>query len=146
MATALAAARIDPEALAALDVCMKRMDTAPDLDELVEADIEFHDIIARATGNELLGSLLQALSGRTARARLWHGMSADRVLERTREDHRAIHDALASRDPELARAVAGVHIARGEKWLRDTLGAQNSDAEAAADVANGTSDGARSAR
>jgi hypothetical protein len=37
------------------------------------------------------------------------------------EEHRSIFDAIARRDPEMARTWATVHIAGVEEWLRSTL-------------------------
>jgi GntR family transcriptional regulator, transcriptional repressor for pyruvate dehydrogenase complex len=41
--------------------------------------------------------------------------------ERTLDEHRAILDALASGDPEVARSWATVHIASVEQWLAPVL-------------------------
>ena len=39
------------------------------------------------------------------------------ALARTLAEHRAILDALAAHDPEVARSWATVHIADVEQWL-----------------------------
>src|SRR5207245_3924455 len=96
---------------------------AQGVEELVEADVAFHAVIARATGNPVLTSLLASLATRTLRVRLWHGRTADDALEVTREEHRRIYEAIMQGDPELARAAAPAHIAIGERWLRAPLAA-----------------------
>ncbi len=57
------------------------------------------------------------------RARVWRGLTEEGAVGRTREQHRAIYDAIAARRPDLAHSWATVHIAGVEQWLSDTLGA-----------------------
>lgn len=110
-ATALAAARVDAESLSKLEACLKRMEAAGNIEELVAADDEFHGLIFDATGNATLAALARSLSGRTFRARLWRGIEDETAMERTRAGHRAIYEALVACDPELAHAAATTHIA-----------------------------------
>ena len=69
----------------------------------------------------MLCSLLETLSGPTTRARIWRGLTQSGAKERTLAEHRAILDALAARDPEVARSWATVHIASVEEWLASVL-------------------------
>jgi len=117
-AAALAAARIDEVGKKELALSLDQMRDAQGVEELVEADVAFHAVIARATGNPVLISLLATLSLRMHRVRLWHGRAADNALDVTREEHRRIYEAIMQGDPELARAAATAHIASGERWLR----------------------------
>jgi DNA-binding FadR family transcriptional regulator len=48
-------------------------------------------------------------------------------VERTLQEHHAIHRAIKARDPEAARSWATVHIAGVEEWLRQILFAQPTD-------------------
>src|SRR6266480_4147155 len=125
-AAALAAARIDEKEKLDLGQILDRMRAAQTVEELVEADVAFHALIAKAAGNAVLTSLLASLSTRTMRIRLWHGRAADDALYETRAEHRRIYEAIIAGDPELARAVATAHIASGERWLRTQLTAGNS--------------------
>lgn len=120
-AAALAAGRIRAEGKAELAAILDRMRRAETVEELVEADVAFHAVIAKAAGNAVLASLLASLSTRTMRVRLWHGRAADDALDETREEHRRIYEAIVAGDPELARAAATAHIASGERWLRAQL-------------------------
>ena len=86
-------------------------------DELVANDVEFHRRISACSGNTVLCSLLETLSGPTTRARIWRGLTQAGTKERTLAEHRAILEALASHDPEVARSWATVHIAGVEQWL-----------------------------
>lgn len=117
-ATALAAGRISPEGLLRLEETLERMDSAGSVEELVEADDDFHRTIAEATGNAALAAFLQNLHGRTLRARVWHGLAEEGALDRTRVSHRAIYAAVSNRDAELARSAATMHIAEVEAWFR----------------------------
>jgi GntR family transcriptional regulator, transcriptional repressor for pyruvate dehydrogenase complex len=91
------------------------------VDELVAADLEFHRQIALGARNSVLASLVDNMSAPTTRARVWRGMTEPRALERTLDEHRAIYRAIMSRDADLARSWATVHIAGIESWLRTAL-------------------------
>ena len=120
-AAAMAAVRMDEDARARLRAELDRMRAAEGVEELVEADMAFHAEIAAAAGNAVLRSLLDGLAARTMRVRLWRGQADARAIADTLADHVRIHDAIASRDPELSRAAAAAHIAAGELWLRQNL-------------------------
>jgi GntR family transcriptional repressor for pyruvate dehydrogenase complex len=136
-AAALAAVRITGEGLAELCRQLDRMIAATTVEELVEADVAFHALIARASGNSVLSSLLDSLAARTMRARIWRGLADADALDQTRTEHVRIYRAIEARDPDLARATATVHIANGESWQREHL----AQAGAAEVVADGDADG-----
>jgi DNA-binding FadR family transcriptional regulator len=129
-AAALAAGRADDETVERLHRLVLRMEAATSVPELADTDVEFHRTIAEAAGNPLLTSLLDNLSSETIRTRVWHLITGLGVAEVTKVEHRAIYEALRARDPDLARATAATHIARGEAWLQRLL-----DHEAEASVA-----------
>src|SRR5436305_6299252 len=113
---ALAAGRIDVQEKVELAQILERMGEAKNVEELVESDVAFHAVVARAAGNAVLTSLLASLATRTMRARLWHGREADGALDETRDEHRRIYEAIMAGDPELARANATADIASRERW------------------------------
>jgi DNA-binding FadR family transcriptional regulator len=123
-AAALASVRMDDADRQALKVQLDRMIAAQAVDELVEADAAFHALIAKASGNSVLSSLLESLSSRTMRARLLRGRMGQQALDETRAEHTQIFEAVTGRDPELARTTAAAHVATGERWFRSTLGAE----------------------
>lgn len=124
-ATSVAALRITDDQLAELALVLQQMqERADDADGLMQADIAFHRLVTSSTGNETLVSLLDGLSGRTVRARVWRGIVEGNVTQTTIDEHRAIFDALAARDPALAGAAALVHVNTSESWLRARLGTQ----------------------
>jgi DNA-binding FadR family transcriptional regulator len=121
-ATAMAALRMSDEAIVALRAQLDAIDQAPSIDDLVSADMEFHRAIANGSGNAVIGSLLDSLSGPTQRARVWRGLTQTGAVERTMAEHHAIVDAIAAREPDVARSWSTVHIAGIELWLREALG------------------------
>ncbi|MFD7861178.1 FadR/GntR family transcriptional regulator [Streptomyces sp. NPDC057682] len=120
-ATAMAALRIEEERIDALDAQLDALGAHPSVEELVAADLEFHRSIVGASGNTVLCSLLDGLSGPTTRARVWRGLTQEDAVSRTLHEHRAILAALRDRDAEAARSWATVHVASVEQWLRSTL-------------------------
>lgn len=122
-ATAAAALRITDSQLEHLAMLLEKMwETAPDAEKMVQHDIEFHLAIVAANGNESLTSVLDGLSGRTARARVWRHLIEADAAANTQAEHQAIYDALAARDPELARAAALMHVNTSAKWLQRVIG------------------------
>jgi DNA-binding FadR family transcriptional regulator len=119
--TEMAALKMPMEDIQGLAELLDSLGDAPTMDELVESDLEFHRRIAAGSGNAVLASLVETLSGRTQRARNWRGLTQEGAVERTLGEHRAIQQALARRQPGIAGALATVHVAGVEQWLRDTL-------------------------
>jgi len=122
-ATGLAAARITGDRLAELAGLLSKMRAAArDAELLIGYDAAFHRTVAIATGNESLASLLEGLSGRTLRARMWRGVTTnDKVAAQTIAEHERIYRALCARDQNLAQSVALVHVDTSESWLRALL-------------------------
>ncbi|MDF9812280.1 FadR/GntR family transcriptional regulator [Streptomyces sp. SPB162] len=120
-ATAMAALRIPETELDVLQGKLDALGPEPSVEELVASDLEFHRGIVQASGNSVLCSLLDGLSGPTTRARVWRGLTQQDAVSRTLHEHQAILSALRDRDAEAARSWATVHIASVEQWLRSTL-------------------------
>ncbi|MFF9143940.1 FadR/GntR family transcriptional regulator [Streptomyces sp. NPDC014861] len=121
-AAALAARTMSDEDIAALDELLSRLTGDVSLEELIDNDLEFHRRLAAGSGNKVLGSLIDGLSGPTARARIWRGLTEEGAVEHTRQQHRAILDAVAARRPDAAQAWMTIHIGGVEQWLRGTVG------------------------
>jgi DNA-binding FadR family transcriptional regulator len=120
-AAALAAQRMAGPDIDKLQMLLDELGAEPTVEALVANDLEFHRRIATGAGNTVLSSLIDGLSGPITRARIWRGLSQGGAVEKVREQHQAIHDALAAREPERARAWATIHIAGVEEWLRRAL-------------------------
>jgi GntR family transcriptional repressor for pyruvate dehydrogenase complex len=121
-ATALAALHMSDDDIAELGTLLGELADSPTVEALVANDLQFHRKIADGSGNPVLCSLLDSLSGPTARARIWRGLTQEGAVAKTREQHSAIYEAIAAREPELARSWATVHVAGVEQWLRNALG------------------------
>jgi len=121
-ATAAAAGRISERQLDELDDLLRSMrGVAADAEKLMQCDIAFHRAVVAATGNETLTSLLDGLSSRTVRARIWRGLVLGDVAQNTIDEHEAIYVALKARDQSLAQAAALMHVNTSESWLRAVL-------------------------
>lgn len=123
-AAGMAAGRISDEELTALRKLVDRDVAIGSIEELVENDLDFHAQIVQISGNSYLGALVESLSSKTVRARVWRGLTQSSAVSQTLEEHRAIVDALGARDGPLAQSLAVAHIAGVERWLRENaLGA-----------------------
>ncbi|MFF5442132.1 FadR/GntR family transcriptional regulator [Streptomyces achromogenes] len=122
MATGLAAVRMRQEDLDALGKILEEMRAARDDAELlIQYDTAFHRTVTAGTGNETLTSLLEGLSSRTIRARVWRGLIEGNASHITLAEHEAIYAALRARDQLLAQSCAMVHVNTSEAWLRAVL-------------------------
>jgi DNA-binding FadR family transcriptional regulator len=117
-ATALAARAATDDDIAQVGALVDELGEDPGIEALVAHDIDFHNRIAATTGNAYLASLLESLSSRTVRARVWRGITEGGSVARTIGEHRAIVEAMRGRDPELAAALMVAHVAGVEEWLR----------------------------
>lgn len=117
-ATALAALRIDEDALAELETLLDRMRSAESEEALVQMDSDFHAVVAAASGNVTLASMLGGVSIRTTRSRIWRGIIEDEAKSQTIAQHAEILRALREGDPTLGEAAALVHVATTEASVR----------------------------
>ena len=113
----LAALLASPEELATLERLVDEMPNLDEIEAFVENDLEFHRVIAVASRNDVVVALLDNLSSRTTRARVWRGLTQSRAYERTVEEHRAIYEALAAKRGDIASAVMTAHISSVAAWL-----------------------------
>jgi GntR family transcriptional repressor for pyruvate dehydrogenase complex len=121
-ATGLAAERITDDGLAGLEARLRAMNEAGfDVERQVAADAAFHRDIYAATGNQTLLSILDGLSSRTLRARIWRGVVEADAISETLDQHRTIFAALVARDRPLAEAASLIHVNTSEAWLRDVM-------------------------
>ena len=135
-ATAIAAVRAQPEQIEELERALEGMEAASTSEELSVCDIAFHRTVVNATGNATLTSLIENLWGGTIRARLWRSIVDEGAVERTRDWHRLMYNAIVARDPEAAHAADLLHLTESERWLRQLLSADEARdaAQAAVDA------------
>jgi DNA-binding FadR family transcriptional regulator len=121
-AAALAAHFATPEELATLERLVEEMPDCESIESFVDNDIQFHRVIATASRNNVVVALLDNLSSRTTRARVWRGSTEMGANERTVEEHRAIYEALVAHRGDIAAALSTAHIANVESWLQHATG------------------------
>jgi GntR family transcriptional regulator, transcriptional repressor for pyruvate dehydrogenase complex len=116
-AAAMAALRITAGEIEAIQQVIDASNPGDSPEVYLENDIEFHRLIGIASGNSVLASLIEGLSGPTNRARIWRGRTQTGAQERTLAEHKAILDALVAGEPGLASASMIIHVAGVELWL-----------------------------
>ncbi|MCU1675781.1 MAG: GntR family transcriptional regulator [Frankiales bacterium] len=127
-ATGLAARNVTPESLAELEKCLEAMRrSGGNLEKLVFHDAEFHAQVAAASGNMTLLSILNGISSRTFRARVWHGIDDATAIPRTIAEHERILEAITMGDAELAQAAALAHVATTEAFLHRVTATSGDD-------------------
>ncbi|MER6569045.1 FadR/GntR family transcriptional regulator [Streptomyces sp. NPDC001093] len=137
-ATALAATRISDDQLVEVKRHLDAMREArDDVEQLNAHDAAFHRAVISATGNDSLLTLLEGISGRTLRARIWRGLVDDQAAGRTLAEHEAIFTALSTRDAFLSQATALLHVNNTEQWLREHLRSSESPATGTAGLRRG---------
>lgn len=114
-AAGLAALHITDEdvqhARAALDESARALTAEPlDRDRLAAADVAFHAVVARASGNAVLAALIDGIAGRTSQRRAGGGVHDDGLEDRTFVEHEAILAAIVARDPDRARLRMATHL------------------------------------
>ena len=117
-----AASRISDEELATAEevlVQMELMLNQETIDHIavMEADVEFHRVIAQASGNTTLSALIDGLASRTVRARMWRALHKEGVERLLTPSTRAVLSALISRDPVATRLRMGAHLLNVEQYL-----------------------------
>lgn len=117
-AASMAAQHMTSDDTAELAAILAELDDDATVEALVANDLRFHQRIAEGSGNPVLASLLDTMSAPTTRARIWRGLTQQGAVQRTREQHTAIYEAIAAGQPDIARAWATVHVADVENWLR----------------------------
>ncbi|MEO7016755.1 MAG: FadR/GntR family transcriptional regulator [Leifsonia sp.] len=83
---------------------------------IMDADIAFHRLIAKASQNPALEALIEALSSRTVRTRMWRSISEGGATSNTERQHAAILQAVASGDPDRARLMMSIHLLGVEEF------------------------------
>jgi GntR family transcriptional repressor for pyruvate dehydrogenase complex len=121
MTARLAAQRRRSEDLSALKSALDDMSAARDDMEFHDADVRFHHLLAVASGNRLIvlifegfASLVRELRIRATVGRRSRGEGFEPIFRA----HRAIFEAVTSRDPNAAEAAMLKHLRQTEESLR----------------------------
>jgi len=108
LATGLACQRVDPPALRRLKRAVTeaaRALASGNINQAADANVRFHQEIVTLAGNGLLLSMLHQLEDRL-RWLFRQNEDWDRLLH----EHRRLYEAIASGDPERARACSVEHV------------------------------------
>ena len=117
---ALAATRRTEADVAALERHLSEMRQAhegSDLEAFVAADIAFHDVIFRATGNVFVGVIFDPLA-RVMRVKREQTSAVPQIQANAIAQHAAVLEAVASGDPERARIAMDAHMTQTSDDLR----------------------------
>ncbi len=115
----LACERITPEDTERLKLACETFEAAVrtrDIKKVAQADVELHDIIAQATGNQRLVQLINNLSEQMYRYRFEYIKDISQH-QRLIDEHRMIYDSIVKKDKEAASQAAHVHIDNQKKAI-----------------------------
>jgi len=125
-AAGLAASRATADDIANVEVALIAFEVAVnDVGLADNADFNFHMAIAKATGNEFYVSILASLnsaikSGMQVALNITKGGSPGRI-QKIREEHRAIFEAIATGDANAADLSMRYHIHRARTRVTDHM-------------------------
>lgn len=105
--------RTDAEATALLALVDAMARGADDLDETTAHDIAFHTLIAQASRNQLFQQIVSSFAPlmEVAVPTAWQTRETDEERRNVLARHRDVANAIAERDPDLARAAMEEHFA-----------------------------------
>lgn len=120
----LAASRRSTAQVTEMEAVLKKMQAGSIPEEnSVNADVQFHLLIAQATGNRYFVEILSHLGNtiipraRLNTAKLAHDEPAT-YLGRVNREHEDIFNAILRQDPEAARAAMRTHLSNSRERLR----------------------------
>jgi GntR family transcriptional regulator, transcriptional repressor for pyruvate dehydrogenase complex len=125
-AAGLAATRGSPDQHAAITAALEEMRGIEKwADKGVDADLEFHRAVARATGNDyvarVVGFVSEHMRDSIMATRRRPDASVSDIVEITIAEHEAIHDAILARDAAAARGAMERHIINAARRVGITL-------------------------
>ena len=115
--------RIDERQLQELKEAARNFETAvrsEDLTKLAEADVNFHDLIYKATGNERLVQLLNNIREQMYRYRVEY-LKEEEVRSSLVEEHNLLWQALKDRDEKRASQITQEHIERQQAYILENI-------------------------
>lgn len=103
-----AAERVNQDDIARLHERQQVLEQASSLEEAMEADIAFHGELARVSGNEIFGIMLDSIAdlGRESRRATMSQVGFDRAIRQ----HAVVLSALEAKDADAAENAMQVHI------------------------------------
>ncbi len=111
----LAAERATPDKLMVISDETTGMFASLDLPEVfLDHDIRFHQAVAAAADNPILGTVVEMVSKMFYDLR-YHTIRTAKDLRVAAEEHRSIYQAVKARDAERARTAMGQHLRRAAR-------------------------------
>ena len=123
LAAEIAAKKMDAKARERLRLAKEKFEAKvldEDLDQMIQADIEFHDIIFNATDNDKLVQILNNLKEQVYKFRAIY-MRDKNYIDVIVGEHKALYAAIANSDSEKAKVIALAHIKSQEEALLKAL-------------------------
>jgi DNA-binding FadR family transcriptional regulator len=117
---AVAARKASQKDLEAIEGGIQALETATDYQSSIEADRQFHSLVAQATGNSILVGIVQDFWADMS-SPIFQALSSQTGLPETDSmtltDHREILRQIAARQPDLARDAMRAHLEHVEAIL-----------------------------
>ena len=123
LAVKFACQRITDEQLDSLYLASRKFEEAvrkEDLTELAQADVNFHELIYKATGNERLVQLLNNIREQMYRYRVEY-LKDEEIRGSLVQEHDRLWQKLKERDLEGAKAATQEHIERQQEYILETI-------------------------
>lgn len=96
--------------LRAIHSRMERADRVGDNGAFLEGNLDWHMAVVQASGNELIGALMSALSEAVLRATEMDVFDKPEIRQSVLRAHAAVNQAIADGDPEMARCRMSGHV------------------------------------
>ncbi len=123
LAVQLACDAITDEQLKQLKLAMKSFEESTrsgDVKRIAQADVEFHDAIYTATGNEKLVSMLNNLREQVYRYRVEY-LKDEKGYPSLIEEHEELYAGIAKRDKEHVSRVMKRHVVNQAEAVKDII-------------------------
>ena len=91
--------------------------TPVDHDGAMQCDVEFHRLVAASSGNHVLSALIETVSTKTIRGRMWRSIHDAAGLLTTHGEHLGILEALKRHDADRARTRMANHLYAVEDYV-----------------------------
>lgn len=119
LAAGLAAEKITDDEIEELERVL-HYEKEPDLEVIVQSDIDFHALLYKASRNERLGQILANLREQTNRFRTT-SLAVPGRAKYAIQEHRAIVDAIARHDVDEAQKLAAAHLENAANVMYEAL-------------------------
>ena len=123
LAAEIAAKKMDAKSRELLRLAKEKFEETAreeDLDKMIQADIDFHDIIFQATENEKLVQILNNLKEQVYKFRAIY-IRDKSYIDVIVAEHKELYAAIANSDSDKAKVIALSHIRSQEDALIKTL-------------------------